>query len=229
MKRAIIAFVVLMTSLSATSAFAGGYGSSRMGIMAGITSSTANLRAFDSKNVSMYHVGLTGELPLGLGFSIQPSLLYQVKGVSLDQMSESLPLSPGAPGSNPLFSVTDGLSGLSEKFDASVGYVEIPLQIQWGPDLLLFRPYVLAEPFVGYRINYKTDAPISQTDFGDALKKVEYGLGVGAGIDVWKLQLSAKWFWNFGGLYNSNTAATLDTIKSMDNFHGVVVSLSLFL
>lgn len=214
MKRYFLAVVVLIASLAAKPAYGAGYGTSRMGITAGITSSTANLRAFDSKNVSMYHAGLTAELPLGLGFSVQPSLLYQVKGVSLDQLGAS--------------SSTSGIPDLSGKFDASVGYVELPVQLQWGPDLLLFRPYVLAEPFVGYRINYKTDGPIGQQDFGDAMKKVEYGLGVGAGIDVWKFQLSAKWFWNFGGIYRSDTAATLETIKSMDNFQGVVVSLSFF-
>ena len=53
------------------------------------------------------------------------------------------------------------------------------------------------------------------------MKKLEYGFGVGAGIDIWKLQVSAKWFWNMGTIYRGES-------ESLDKLHGLSVTLSIF-
>lgn len=72
----------------------------------------------------------------------------------------------------------------------------------------------------------------------DNLKKVEYGLGLGAGVDVWRLQLSVKYFWNFGKIYDKdgNVGPIGDTVKDAvkdavnngNNFNGVMVSAAFF-
>ncbi|MGN0201625.1 MAG: porin family protein [Candidatus Cryptobacteroides sp.] len=204
------AILVSAILLSAVPASAGGYGSSRFGITGGLTSSSASLKNFDTRDVSLYHVGISAELPLGLGFGIQPSLLYQVKGMSLDRIGSS--------------SAGEIVNSIEGKF----GYVELPVQIQWGPDLLLFRPYVFAEPFIGYRVHSDYSSSAGQDLFKEELKKVEYGLGVGAGIDIWKLQVSAKWFWNFGNVYQGGSSSTAESVKSMNNFHGLAVSVAIF-
>ena len=33
-----------------------------------------------------------------------------------------------------------------------MNYVEVPVNIQWGPDLLIARPFVFASPFIGYNL-----------------------------------------------------------------------------
>ena len=147
-------------------------------------------------------MGVTAQFPVGMGFCIQPSLLYQVKGMSLDQIAGS--------------SADDVINSIEGK----VGFAEIPVQVQWGPDLLLFRPYVFAEPFIGYRLHEDIFSS-SDISYADEMKKLEYGFGVGAGIDIWKLQVSAKWFWNMGTIYRGES-------ESLDKLHGFSVTLSIF-
>lgn len=120
------AAVISALSLS-VNAYAGGYGKARAGLMAGVSSSSSNAKNVDAKSIGRYHIGLTAELPIAFGFAVQPSLLFQTKGTKLSDVGP-------------------------EKFrlDTRAAYLEIPVQIQWGPDLMAFRPYVFAEPFVGY-------------------------------------------------------------------------------
>ena len=213
MKRLIIATVLLLGALAAgTRATAQVLDGPRFGIMAGVTSSSTDLSSLDTKSISQYHVGLTTELPLGLGFAIQPSLLYQVKGLVLSDVGSTT------------------VSDIVDSFEAKVGYLELPVQIQWGPDLVAFRPYAFAEPFAGYRLTTKTDGASEET-FTDGLKKVEYGLGVGVGLEFWKIQVSGKYFWNFGSMYGTDIDATGNTIKSAlkdgNNFNGIAFSVAL--
>ena len=113
-------------------------------------------------------------------------------------------------------SADDGINSIEWK----VGFAEILVQVQWGPDLLLFRPYVFAEPFIGYRLHEDIFSS-SDISYADEMKKLEYGFGVGAGIDIWKLQVSAKWFWNMGTIYRGES-------ESLDKLHGLSVTLSIF-
>ena len=65
----------------------------------------------------------------------------------------------------------------------------------------------------------------------DELKKVEYGLGLGAGIDVWRLQLSVKYFWNFGNIYETGDTAEStirDAVNNGNNFNGIMASVAFF-
>ena len=196
-------------------------GHARVGVTAGFTSSSANPRNWDASSLSRFHAGLSAQLPIALGFAIQPALLYQAKGTKF-----------GSP-------VEEGVEATTD-VNANIGYLEIPVQIQWGPDLVAFRPYVFAEPFVGYGLTAKARSSeggvsIKTNSFREAgLARWEYGLGVGAGIDIWKLQAAVKYYWNFGSLYNDSGklnnigAQVKDAFKDRRSFNGVSVSLSFF-
>lgn len=108
------AAVISALSLSAN-AYAGGYGKARAGLMAGVSSSSSNAKNVDAKSIGRYHIGLTAELPIAFGFAVQPSLLFQTKGTKLSDVGP-------------------------EKFrlDTRAAYLELPVQIQWGPDLMAF-------------------------------------------------------------------------------------------
>lgn len=215
MKKFVFAVAVVAAMVFCTDASAQRYNSARVGLMGGFTSSSTSIKNMDSKSVSLYHVGLTAEIPLFGGFAIQPGLLYQVKGMSADKFNSST------------------ISESFGSFETKVGYLEVPVQVQWGLDLLAFRPYVLAEPFVGFRVGQNTKGEIAGK-LKDDLKKVEYGLGLGAGVDVWRLQLSVKYFWNFGKIYDKdgNVGPIGDTVKDAvsngNNFNGVMVSAAFF-
>lgn len=219
MKKFVFAAAVVAAMVFCTDASAQRYNSARVGLMGGFTSSSTSIKDADSKSVSLYHIGVTAEIPLLGGFAIQPGLLYQVKGVSADKFN-SIPISKSL-----------------ESFETKVGYLEVPVQVQWGLDLLAFRPYVFAEPFVGFRLGQSTKGEVADK-LKDNLKKVEYGLGVGAGVDVWRLQLSVKYFWNFGKIYDKdgNVGPIVDKVKDTvkdavnngNNFNGVMVSAAFF-
>ena len=210
MKKIAITLIAAALAFNANT-WAQHYDNSRLGITGGVTSTSTSIKDADTKSISQYHAGLAFEIPLGGGFAIQPEVLYQVKGMSLDKWGDA----------------TTGDIGKS--FETKVGYVEVPVQIQWGPDLMLFRPYGFVEPFVGYRISQKSEG--EATKVSDELQNVEYGMSLGAGIDIWKLQVALKYFWNFGNVYKSdikNTGTTITGLKDGNNFNGVAVSVALF-
>ena len=66
-------------------------------------------------------------------------------------------------------------------------------------------------PFVGYGMNEwgKNRAAWNQLD------KLEYGVGLGGGLQIWRFQIGARYNWNFPEL------------KAAD-FNGVTLSLTYF-
>ncbi len=194
------------------------------GLQAGLTSSSASLKELSTKSISRYHAGGFVQIPLTAGFSLQPGLLYQVKGAAMDTFKDQ------------------SLANSFESLETEVGYVEVPFQIQWGPDLVAFRPYVFAEPFLGYAVatNSEGKSKLSISSSNKRLKESglsrwEYGLGLGAGIEVWKLQVSARYFWNFGSLYAGGqstadatkgvTEAVKTAFKEKKSFNGIMLTL----
>lgn len=186
----------------------------KVGVLGGFTSSSTKASDISTESVSLYHAGLAAKVSLPFNLAIQPQLVYQVKGTAVDG---------------------------SVDFSMKTGYVEVPVQLQWGPDLLICRPYVLAEPFVGYAVNVKSVASVAGVekivkDFKDLnLNRFEYGLGVGAGVEFWRLQLAVKYFWNFGeltgeakDLAGAISGAAYDAISDGKSFSGINVSLALF-
>ena len=154
----------------------------RFGVTGGATFSKLTKEVIKGENMTKYHVGAAVQLKLPLGFSIQPSLIYNVKGSRFSLLD-----TPEAPSA-----------------DLSVGYLELPVSVQWGPDLLLFRPFLDVTPFVGYGLNNKLSIPgadvIKNTWNGNAISRWEYGLGLGIGLEIWKFQVIGRYNWNMGSL-----------------------------
>ena len=205
---AVAAVAVMVSGLNANAQV-------RFGVLGGFTSSSTKAENINTESVSLYHAGVAAKVSLPYNLAIQPQLIYQVKGTA----------------------VSKSAAGVTASADTKVGYVEVPVQIQWGPDLIVCRPYVLAEPFVGYALNVKATKSIASiqtviNDFKDLnLNLFEYGVGVGAGIEFWRLQLSAKYFWNFGQLSNETkeiAGQVYDAISGGKSFSGINVSLALF-
>jgi hypothetical protein len=182
----------------------------KWGVTGGLNFNTSKFTEVDVKARTGWSVGGTYLVDLPLGFSLQPSLLYHQKGANLtNEMSQTM------------------------------GYLELPISVQWGPDLLIFRPFLDVTPYVGYALSNNFLATVS--DFSLSAKgwkdkqRFEYGLGLGAGLNVWKLQLIARYNWNFGSLYN---VEGWDDIKQHlnkdelsignENFGGVTLSLAFF-
>ena len=177
----------------------------QFGFLVGLTSSSVRMSASDA--ISLYHAGLTYKIALPSGFSLQPAVLYQVKGANVGHLDTA----------------TD------EDFKLKTGFVEVPLAIQWGPRLAAFRPYVFGEPFVGYRVSSTDKGNDTFQDWAKQAKnKFEYGVGVGAGLEIADhIQLSAQWFNNLGAMFSAPAEAGTEPLEKVKNFEGIKFSLAI--
>lgn len=190
----------------------------KMGVIGGFTSSNASLKNFESSSVALYHFGIVANFPVAEGLCLQPEILYNVKGTSLDQVASL---------------------GLKEsEVNMKAGYVEAGLQAQLGIGTKIGRIYGFAEPFLGYNVSDKIIITKKDfVDFKDFYSKIEYGLALGAGLELSKhFQVSAKYYWNLGKLQASGDGAAKETVVSginqifdgANNFNGVALSLAIF-
>lgn len=178
----------------------------KWGVTAGLNFNTSKFSDIDVKARTGWSVGATCLVDLPLGFSVQPSLLYHQKGAN----------------------ITDRVS-------QTMGYLELPVSVQWGPDLLIFRPFIDVTPYIGYALasDAKMSLPGLNLDWNtwEGKKRFEYGLGIGAGVNVWKLQVIARYNWNFGSLYNvkgwDDIKEQIPALKrGSEHFGGVTLSLA---
>ena len=234
MKKFIVAIAALMFGVAANA---------QVGIIAGVTSTTTDIQAAQEQlkagDITLYHIGLTSKFDLG-AIAIQPSLIYNVKGTQLSEVRTA-----------------GGVELANYKADFKTGYLELPVQLQIGLNLGGFRPYVFAEPFVGFAItneftkNFEAAGTASVTEESNATNqwenigkdiqdRLEYGVGAGVGIDLLNsLQISVRYYWNMGELYNGeankfqgSTAGEvangfLDTMKNQQ-CTGIMASVAFF-
>lgn len=168
-----------------------------------------------------YHAGLTYKFHLPYGFAIQPSLLYHMKSSLVEEAVADL-----------------------AAFDYKMGYLELPVSFQWGPDLLLFRPFLDVSPFIGYALNNEftaSTAGAAKLSAGfsnkwDGINRLEYGLGLGGGLEIWKVQVVCRYNWNFGQLFDASGSAAgigdflgnaKESVFEGKNFGGVTLSVAL--
>ena len=197
-------FLTLVAAVAASMILAAG-AHAQFGFLVGLTSSSVKMASSDA--ISLYHAGLTYKINLPSGFAIQPAVLYQVKGANVGQLGTA----------------TD------EDFKVKTGFVEVPLGLQWGPHLAAFRPYVFAEPFIGYRVSSTDRGNETFRDWASQAKnKFEYGFGLGAGLEISEhLQLSVQWFNNLGVMFSKPAESGAESLGKVKNFEGIKFSLAI--
>lgn len=148
-------------------------GFSQFGIKGGLnfnSSEDFSLKEFDKSsldNKTGFHLGLLYKFKIPLtGLSIQPELMYA--------QNES------------------SFKGVNSSGNFKLSTLKLAASVQWGLDLMLLRPFVQAVPYVGYTLDNKTSLKNLEWNVDD----LRYGIGLGAGIDVWKLQLSCRYNWD---------------------------------
>ncbi len=205
MKRLLISVIALFLIFSVQAS-----AQVKFGVTGGMNFNTSKFTELDVKAKAGWNAGISLLVDLPLGFSFQPSLVYHQKNANF----------------------TDNVS-------QNMGYVELPVSVQWGPDLLVFRPFVDVTPFIGYAVSNNFKGEIGNLDFSgsswDNKNRFSYGLGLGAGINVWKLQVIARYCWNFGSLYNIESWNDIKDHLNKDelsadskNFGGLNICLAFF-
>ena len=197
MKKLFLVIVSLLLALSASAQF---------GIVGGITSSASHIKDVDVRNINLYHAGVAYKIPLILGFTFQPELLFNTKGNTIADLN------------------LDGSPILS--FDTKTSYIEFGAQMQLGANLEVARLYLLGEPFLGYafkqsqNVNMVGDATefmVAGRDYDwNGVNRLEYGFAAGIGIEVIDhVQIAVKYFWNLGPLYNNDGSIKSDIIETI--------------
>ena len=228
MKKLFCIIAIALVSASAASA-------QHFGVIGGFTSSKTSINTQDwmsnVNNVSLFHAGVAYYQEIGPYFAIQPQLAFQMKGASVQEM----------------VGTGDAKTALST-LNTKAGFIELSAGLQAGIDLLAVRPYILFEPFVGVQVtgldNYSDAAAALAEDYkaamnsylADAKNKVEFGFGVGGGVQILEhFQVSVQWFMNLGKLYNDGKidadaakSAVLSSYKDIKNYQGIKVSLGVF-
>lgn len=182
-------------------------GFSQFGIKGGLNFNSLediNLKGvkdFDIGNSTGFNVGILYKIKIPLvGLAIQPELIYSQTNSSIN-------------------TEIAGLSNLNG--DLKLGTLMLPVGLQWGIDLVLFRPFIQAVPYIGYTVNTQNKI----TNLNWDVDKFKYGVGLGAGLDIWKLQISGRYNWDLGDVAEFEWKG-VDTFKGGKN-KGFELSLAI--
>ena len=170
----------------------------QVGIVAGFTSSAMEIQNVNMKDVAGWHAGIAYKVDMPLGIGFQPQITYNVKGSTWEDVQSTL------------------------------GFLELGAQFQYGIDLIALKPYIFAEPFVGYALTGESELPAY--DFDAIENKLEYGFAAGFGVSLMgKYQVCAKYFWNLDNCDLNNYMSTVkDTLNDPKSFSGLAISVALF-
>ena len=165
MKKIILSIVVMACFLSQINAQV------RFGVKGGLNFDNFNCKDVKNElkigNSTGWQAGvlLQVKVPV-IGIGVQPELLYTVRNAKM-------PVS----------------QAIGKDVVNTISYLEVPINLQWGPDLLLLHPYLMVGPYFSYTLNIKGD------ELKDKIDKLDWGIGLGAGLDIRKLQFGARYTW----------------------------------
>ena len=146
------------------------------------------------KTYTGFNAGVLLNLNLPLGFEVQPELLYVQTGINSKDYSI-------------------GSLSISENSVLRTGSLRLPVNVMWGINILgVVKPFVMVAPYIGcalYTNGKLLGIDISNSDFKSRL---EYGVGLGFGVTVWKIQASFKWNWTLSP-YLDSSKFTIPAIK----------------
>jgi hypothetical protein len=70
----------------------------------------------------------------------------------------------------------------------SIEYFTVPVNLRWQIlPIPVIKPVILAGPYFGYAVNFK--------GLNSDISRFDWGIGLGGGIEIWKLQLEGRYNW----------------------------------
>ena len=181
----------------------------QLGLIGGVNSMSTDIESAiaEYQKIDTYHAGIVYKLNLPLGFSIQPGVLYNMKGQALEtQLAD--------------------MEQYTLNVNMKTGYLQVPVRVAWGLKLAFFEPFIFAEPYAGYAITTESKAEAKTTaeqalleaaanaagiklntsnsdaDKWNGRNRLEYGVALGAGFELFdKIAVSAKYIWDMGTFF----------------------------
>lgn len=141
------------------------------GAVAGQNMATIKSQKGDSQDViTGFMGGLAFQVIWPKGFTIQPEVLYSQKGCVF----------------------------IGKGLQYGVDYVEVPVKFMYRLHMAEVKPFAFVAPYGAYAIRLTEKGNMTSDDtYSNQIKRPDYGIGAGAGFDVWKIQLSFKYSWGF--------------------------------
>lgn len=186
----------------------------RFGVKGGLNmaSLSTSTKAIDQvKTASGYQGGLLMQLKLG-GFAIQPELLYTVKASELQIPTGEAPK-------------LREYIGAATSVDYQTQNMEIPINFQLGKSFGPARVYAQAGPYFSLALSGALNGDVKLYDTVDknlAFNQFDWGFGLGAGAELFGLQLALKY--DFGmnpageeTFTNSNIKRNMNPFFDMKN------------
>ncbi len=152
----------------------------------------------DYKNKMGFHAGVSFDLPLFAGLSLEPGVQYSAKGFKVKM--------------------------LNAETIKNLNYVDVPINLRYTLGLGIISVWGSVGPYLGVGINGKsttekttngkTNTLESDINFGDKelYKILDYGLGIGAGIELKGIILGA--YYNVGMANLSNIDIGNHSVKN---------------
>jgi hypothetical protein len=73
----------------------------------------------------------------------------------------------------------------------SIGFFTVPVNLRWQPlPIPLIKPVILVGPYFGYAVNFK-----GFNNLKNNIKRFDWGIGLGGGVEIWKLQIEGRYNW----------------------------------
>jgi hypothetical protein len=129
----------------------------------------------------------------------------------------------------PLFPITlqpEVLFSTKGSDNLKIHYIEIPINLQWGISLGKVRPYVELSPYFSYLAGTKLkgeNVQLLNTNDWDG------GVGLGVGIDLWKLQISGKYVWGLGNVGEIKGKINNEEVQDSFKNRSIQISVGYFL
>ena len=153
------------------------------------------------KTYTGFNAGLVFNFNLPLGFELNPELLYVQSGVKKDGVPASL----------------------------KTGSLRLPVNIQWGIRLLgVVKPYVVFSPYIGGVLFSEGTGMLDIEE--KFINRLQYGVGIGAGVYIWRFQVSFKWNWDLNTVIKENSEMDLPHFGDLKDkkFNAGELSLAFF-
>ena len=168
----------------------------RIGVKAGLNIADQQFAngnyKINSESILGFHAGIIGEVPLSKSFFLNSGIFYTEKGCSEKFVAPT--------------SIPDVVNDVERT--KRYGYLEIPLNLALKIDAGSVKPYVQAGTYVSYviydKISSETNIIDEIKDFDFDTKKMDFGINVGAGIEISSLQLGVNYEWGVVNLADIN-------------------------
>ena len=166
----------LLTTLLAVAGTAQAQVLPKIGVKGGLNYSTFN----NTDNVE-YKPGFVGGLFMKIKvpatpMAIQPEVLYAQYGAEIDQTDASF----------------------------SVNYIQVPVLLKFGFDTPGVRPNVFFGPYVGFNVKSEIKNNDGSINLDDQAKDTDFGVAVGAGIEVSKFTVGLRYTAGLTDVANDN-------------------------